>query len=333
MSETPTDTVVRQALRRLAEGARFTQDEAYALMSTIMEGKADTAQLGALLMGLRVRGETVDEITGFARAMREKSHRITVHREGRLIDTCGTGGAPTKTFNVSTASAFVAAGAGAMVAKHGNRSVTSPCGSADVLEALGADLARTPAEVARIVEKVGVGFLFAPGFHPAMKHAIPARKALGVRTVFNVLGPLTNPAGADAQVMGVFDPGLVTPLAQVLANLGTQEAMVVHGGGGLDEVSTLGPTQVAHARGKEVRIAGLPPPQAAAEMLRILGGAASPRADLVALNAACALVVAGLAHDVRHGLDQARGSIDSGAAKDKLAAYVAATGGTLRRAA
>lgn len=344
----PVDPVIQDALKRVAARKTFGTDEAHALMSAIMEGKADTTQLAALLMGLAVRGETVDEITGFAKAMREKSTRIHIEHEGRLVDTCGTGGAPTKTFNVGTTCAFIVAGAGVTVAKHGNRSVTSPSGSADVLEALGADLGRTPDEVTRIIHDVGIGFLFAPHHHPAMKHAIPARKALGIRTVFNVLGPLTNPAGAEAQVMGVYDPDLVEPIAHVLANLGTQEAYVVHGHGGMDELSTLGPNTVAHVKGQRVTtetidpltvgiqppdkeaIGGLPPHESAHEVLAILKGAKSPRADLVRLNAAAAIQVSGKADTIEAAYELAKESIGSGAALAKLQAYVEATGGTLR---
>ncbi|MBW3582447.1 MAG: anthranilate phosphoribosyltransferase [Euryarchaeota archaeon] len=351
MSETvevsPAETKrVQDALRRISDGGRLTRDEAYRLMLAIMSGAADTTQLAGLLMGLRVRGETVDEITGFAQAMREKSLRIAPKVEGRLTDTCGTGGAKTKTFNVSTTSALVASGAGVPIAKHGNRSVTSPSGSADVLEALGADLSKSPEQVERIVETVGIGFLFAPAFHPAMKYAVPARKALGVRTVFNVLGPLTNPAGAAAQVIGVFDEALVEPLAKVLANLGLVEAMVVHGTGGMDEVSTLGPTTVGHVRDGKVEmeqlditrygvakarpeeLTGAPPAESARMVHAILSGTPSPRADLVIVNAACAILVGGKAGDYGEALQLARESIDSGAARGRLAAYIAATGGT-----
>lgn len=347
MTERTPNPVIRQALGHVASRAPFTRDEARKLMDAIMEGHADTTELAALLMGIAVRGETVDEITGFAQAMREKSHHIQLVRDGRIVDTCGTGGAPTKTFNVGTTSAFVTAGAGITVAKHGNRSVTSPSGSADVLEALGADLTRTPDEVARIINDTGVGFLFAPGYHPAMKHAIPARKALGVRTVFNVLGPLTNPAGATAQVLGVFDVDLVAPLAHVLHNLGTTEAYVVHGHGGRDELSTTGLNHVAHVKGDMVRtetidpmelgfdaptadaIGGLPPAESAQEVIRILAGGKGPRADIVLLNAAAAIQVGAGATDLAGGLAAARKSIESGAALDKLRAYVEATGGQL----
>jgi anthranilate phosphoribosyltransferase len=317
-------------------------------MVHIMDGRAETPQLTAILMALAVRGETIDEITGFARAMREKAERIQPRVAGRIVDTCGTGGAPIKTFNVSTTAAFVAAGAGATVAKHGNRSVTSPSGSADVLEALGADLTRTPDEVRKIIEETRIGFLFAPRFHPAMKHAIPARRALGIRTVFNVLGPLTNPAGATAQVLGVYDERLVEPLAKVLLNLGTEEAIVLHGGGGLDEAGTLQPNRLATVhdgavtvtqldavklgipRSTAAAIGGLPPAESARELRMILDGKSGPRADMVLLNAALAIQVAGLAADPQEGLALARRCIESGSARDRLQAYVEATGGRLQ---
>lgn len=341
--------LIKDALTRITHGKTLDETAARNLMLTIMEGHADTAQIAGIITGLAARGETVEEITGFAHAMREKSHRIKPHVTGHLVDTCGTGGAPTKTFNISTASAFVAAGAGANVAKHGNRSSTSPSGSADVLEALGAELDQTPHQVNRTIETVGIGFLFSPNFHPAMKHAMPARRALGVRTVFNILGPLTNPAGADAQVLGVPRNDLVEPLAHVLNNLGTKQALVLHGAGGLDEASTLGPTHVMHVVDGEVRpttldpkelglpltraenIATLAPEECAQTILRIFNGDDHDpaRRDIILLNAACAIHVAGLSDTVQDGLEAAQESIRSGNAQKRLERYIEATGGTL----
>lgn len=341
--------LVKDALTRITHGKTLDETQAHNLMLTIMDGHADTAQIAGIITGLAARGETIEEITGFARAMREKSNRIQPHIKGRLVDTCGTGGAPTKTFNISTASAFVAAGAGANVAKHGNRSSTSPSGSADVLEALGAELDQTPNQVTRSIETVGIGFLFSPNFHPAMKHAMPARRALGVRTVFNLLGPLTNPAGADAQVLGVPRDDLVEPLAHVLNKLGTKQALVLHGAGGLDEASTLGKSHVAHVVDGSVtkgtldpkqldlplttpeKIATMDPKACAQKILSIFNGDEDdpPRRDIILLNAACAIHVAGLADTLEQGLEAARESIQSGNAQKRLERYIESTGGTL----
>jgi anthranilate phosphoribosyltransferase len=269
---------------------------------------------------------------------------------GRLTDTCGTGGAPIKTFNVSTLSAFVAAGAGIPIAKHGNRAVTSKCGSADVLEALGANLALEPDRVRRVIEDVGVGFLFAPNFHPAMRHALGPRRELGVRTVFNILGPLTNPAGAKSQVLGVYHPSLVPKMTQVLANLGVQEAMVVHGEGGLDEISPFGPTRVGRVQDGKVsyftvnpeefgftrvspeEVTGGDPKGSARVFLRVLHGEDGARANTVMMNAAAAAVVGGKANDLQEGVKVARESIKTGHALEKLRAFVQATGGELSEA-
>ncbi|HWH08252.1 MAG TPA: anthranilate phosphoribosyltransferase, partial [Candidatus Thermoplasmatota archaeon] len=243
-----TDFDFKSAIAAAVDGRSLPEQTAYDAMGHIMDGHATPAQLAGFLVALRMKGETVEELTGFARAMRERCALIAPKVDGRLTDTCGTGGAPIKTFNVSTLSAFVAAGAGVPVAKHGNRAVTSRSGSADVLEALGANLALEPERVKRVIESVGVGFLFAPNFHPAMKHAVGPRRELGVRTVFNVLGPLTNPARAESQVLGVYHPSLVTKLTPVLKNLGVKDAMVVHGEGGLDEISPFGPTKIGRVK-------------------------------------------------------------------------------------
>lgn len=336
------------ALTTIVKGQDLERDAARRTMDRIMDGELHPIRVGGLLAALRTKGATVDEITGFARSMREHGALIDPDVDGRLIDTCGTGGAPVSTFNISTLSAFVAAGAGVPVAKHGNRAVTSKCGSADVLEALGADIELPPGEVERVVEEVGVGFLFAPTFHPAMKHAVEPRRQLGIRTVFNVLGPLTNPAEADGQVLGVYDEAWVTPLARVLRNLGVERALVVHGRDGLDEISPLGETAVAEVRDGEVDertltpdvldlpthapedIAGKVPDEAARLFLDVLEGKAGAPRDTVLLNAAAAIVVGGEADDLSQGLEVARDSVDGGAARETLEAFVEATGGELR---
>ena len=344
---TPDPAVLKLAIAQVVDNKSLTEKVAYDAMALVMDGQATPAQLGALLVGLRMKGETVEELTGFARAMRERCALIQPRVEGRLTDTCGTGGAPIKTFNVSTLSAFVAAGAGIPIAKHGNRAVTSKCGSADVLEALGANLALEPDRVKRVIENVGVGFLFAPNFHPAMRHAVGPRRELGIRTVFNILGPLTNPAGAKGQVLGVYHPSLVPKMTQVLANLGVQEALVVHGEGGLDEVSPLGPTRVGQVRDGEVSffsinpeefgfkrvspddVSGGDPKESAELFLRVLRGEDGARANTVLMNAAAAALVGGRAKDLKEGVAVAKESIASGKALEKLRGFVKATGGEL----
>lgn len=340
-------TVLKEAIAQVVDAKSLSEETAYASMAAIMDGQATQAQLGALLVGLRMKGETVEELTGFARAMRERCALIRPEVDGRLTDTCGTGGAPIKTFNVSTLAAFIAAGAGIPVAKHGNRAVTSKCGSADVLEALGANLALEPDRVKRVIESVGVGFLFAPNFHPAMRHAIGPRRELGIRTVFNILGPLTNPAGAKGQVLGVFHPALVPKMTQVLANLGVQEALVVHGEGGLDEISPFGPTRVGRVQEGEVSyfsvnpeefgfarvapsdVVGGDPKESARLFLDVLGGQEGPRANTALMNAAAAAVVGGKAKDLKEGVSVARASVAAGRAYEKLKGFVRATGGDL----
>ena len=333
---------IRQALRRVIEGGHLTADESEAVMGQIMRGEATSAQIASYLTALRVKGETIDEIVGAARAMRQ--HATVVRPQRRdLIDTCGTGGDGLGTFNISTTVAFVAAGAGLGVAKHGNRSVSSLSGSADVLEALGVRLDLTPEQMARCIDEVGIGFLFAPKLHPAMRHAIGPRREIGVRTVFNVLGPLTNPAGAGRQLLGVFAANLVEPLAEVLQGLGSIQAMVVHGADGLDELSTTGPNHVAYlADGRVSHYAldattlGLRParlddlrggdgPANALLTRQVLAGELGPRRDVVLLNAAAALLVGGLAQDLREGMALAARAIDSGAARERLEALVALT--------
>lgn len=344
-------TTIKEHIATAIDGRSLTEEAAHEAMAAIMDGQVTPAQLAGFLVAMRMKGETIEELTGFARAMRERCALISPTVTGRLTDTCGTGGAPIKTFNVSTLSAFVAAGAGIPIAKHGNRAVTSRCGSADVLEALGANLALEPQRVQRVIESVGVGFLFAPNFHPAMRHAIGPRRELGVRTVFNLLGPLTNPAGAKGQVLGVYHPSLVSKLTPVLRNLGVQHALVVHGEGGLDEISPFGPTRVGRVQDGEVsyftinpeefgfarvspdEVTGGDPKESARVFLDVLHGRDGARANTVLMNAAAAAVVGGRAKDMKEGVDVARESVRSGRALDKLRQFVEATGGDLAEAA
>ncbi len=326
---------IKRAITCLLEGQNLSEAEAEAVMEQIMTGQATSAQIGGFLIALRLKGETVEEVTGFARAMRRNAIPI---RSGQplLVDTCGTGGDSRGTFNISTTVAFVVAGAGLAVSKHGNRSVSSRCGSADVLQALGVCLDLPPDRVAACIDQVGIGFLYAPLLHPAMKHAIGPRREMGVRTVFNILGPLTNPAGAQVQVLGVYDGALTGMMARVLGSLGCQAAFVVHGADGLDELSTTGPNQVAHLKNGRVRTFVLDPldlglprakladlsggdPQENASIVRaVLAGEPGPRRDVVLLNTAACLVAGGLAADLNVGLSLAARSIDSGAAQAKL---------------
>lgn len=335
---------MHEALNALADGQHLDADLAQNAMTAILEGRADGPQIGAFLMGLRVKGETVDEIAAFAQAMRAQSVRLDPQLPDGppwLTDVCGTGGAPVKTFNVSTMATFVVAGAGVPVAKHGNRGVTSPSGSADLIEALGAPL-DTPAEtIQSCIETEGIGFLFAPNFHPAMRHAAPVRRALGLRTVFNLLGPLTNPAGAKAHLMGVFSPDLVEVYPEVLRELGIHRALVVHGEDGLDEVSTLGPTRVGELDDGNIRHYQLDPKalrlnRAKAEDIGGFGareGAAltrqllsnerrDARYEMLVLNAGAAVFAGGGADSLEDGISKATDSIESGAALDALERFV-----------
>jgi anthranilate phosphoribosyltransferase len=333
--------MIREAIAALVDGRSLTEAEAAAVIEEIMSGEATPAQFGAFVTALRLKGETVDEIAGMARVMREKARRV--HVEGVLLDTCGTGGDARGTFNVSTAAAFVAAGAGARVAKHGNRAMTSRCGSADVLEALGARIDLSPEQVKACLEETGVGFMFAPSFHPAMKFAAGPRREIGVRTVFNILGPLTNPAGAACQVLGVAEPSLAETMAQVLARLGSRRALVVHGRDGLDEMSISGPTLVCElvegcvrqyeVTPKEVglalyeaaSVAGGTPEENAAALREVLAGRPGPQRDIVLLNAAAGLVALERAAALAEGVAQAAEAIDSGAARERLERFVAVT--------
>lgn len=346
-----TSPIITEAVRALVERRNLTRIEAAAAMDAIMSGAATNAQIAAFLTALRMKGETVEELIGFAQVMRQKAVRVRTHvdevaaltgtdRE-MLIDTCGTGGDATGTFNVSTATAFVVAGAGLRVAKHGNRSVSSLCGSADVVETLGISLDLTPAKVARCVDEIGIGFLYAPLLHTAMKHVMAARREMGIRTVFNMLGPLTNPAAANAQVIGVYSPALTEPLARVLAELGTVRAFVVHGSDGLDEISNTGESRISEVREGVVRSFTVRPedfglPQATigdlrggdreqnAQIIRaILDGEPGPRRDIVLMNATAALVVGAKARDLKEGVGLAARAIDSGAARAKLDRLIA----------
>jgi anthranilate phosphoribosyltransferase len=328
------------SIQKLARGESLTLEESRQAMRTIMEGGATSAQIAAYLTALAIKGPTPDEIAGAALAMREKATRIDVG-DRPVVDTCGTGGTGKKPFNISTCAALVAAGAGAYVAKHGNRGATSKCGSSDVLEALGVNVATTPAQVARCIREARMGFLFAPQLHGAMKFAAAVRKEIGIRTVFNLLGPLTNPAGARRQLMGVFAKDLLEPIARVLLRLEVVHAMVVHSADGLDEISLSAPTHVCEVRGGAItsfdlspEVLGLPPgrmedlrvetaPESAAAIREVLGGRRGPRRDIVLANAAAAIYVAGVANDLFDGLKLAAESLDSGAAARVLEKLVA----------
>ena len=329
--------VLTEAIDRLAGGQDLTADEAAKVLREVMEGNSSEAETAAFLVALRTKGETVQEIAGLAATMRELALPVKVR--GDLVDTAGTGGGR-PTFNVSTTAAFIAAGAGCRVAKHGNRSATSQCGSADVLEALGARIDLEPDDVAACIEEVGFGFMFAPKHHSAMKHVVPVRKALGVRTIFNFLGPLTNPAGAKRQVIGVSDPTKLETLASALAELGTESALVVSSADGLDEFSVSGTTRVVELGNGELTIydvspeqVGLEPagdgavaagtPDQNARVLRdVLGGQPGTERSLALLNAGAAIYVGGQAESIAAGVERAKQSIDSGAAAGVLDAYV-----------
>lgn len=322
---------MKALLRQVAEGKDLTEAQAEAAMTLMMTGEATPAQVAAFLMALRIKGETVEEITGAARVMRERATRIH-HSRPLVVDTCGTGGDGSHTFNISTTAAFVVAGAGVAVAKHGNRAATSLTGSADVLEALGVNLDLTPAQVGRCIDEVGIGFLYAPALHTSMKHVAPVRREIGLRNIFNLLGPLTNPAMAQAQLMGVYDPNLTEPLARVLGNLGVRHALVVHGTDGVDEISISAPTVVSEMWDGFVHTYRVVPEdvglsRAPREYIRggtreenariteaVLGGEPGPRRDVVLLNAAAALLAADRVRTLREGVELAAQSIDSGEA-------------------
>ncbi len=327
--------MISATLEKLCRGEHLTAAQGEDILSYIMSGQATDAQIGALLMALRMKGETPEEICGFARTMRRSCLPIKTKRAD-VVDTCGTGGDALDTFNISTGAALVAAAAGIPIAKHGNRSVSSACGSADVLAALGVNITLDADAVGRCLDEVGFGFLFAPSLHPAMKYAIGPRREMGIRTVFNLLGPLTNPAGAQRQLLGVFAEEWVEPVAQALKQLGIQRALVVHGRDGLDEISTLGETVVAELAGSEVStytlmpedlgldrasvedISGGTPEESAEILVGVLQGEGGPRYDIVVANAGAAIYVGGRAETVQEGVAQAAETVASGAALTKL---------------
>ena len=333
--------VFKDVLGQLLERQDLTQDAMLGVMRQVMSGELTSAQIAALLIALRAKGETVDEIAAAAMVMRELSTKVNIQDTEHLIDTCGTGGDGIQTFNVSTACAFVSAAAGARVAKHGGRSVSSTCGSADVLEVLGVNVNQTPEQVAACVNEIGIGFMFAPNHHSAMKYAAPVRRELGVRTLFNLLGPMTNPATARRQVMGVFDKNLTGKLAQVLQKLGSEHVLVVHGADGMDEISFTGDTYVAELKNGQVTEYMLNPAQfgmathqlkdiqiqnaeeSKAMILDVLSGKSGAARDIVLMNAGAAIYVSGKATSLQAGIHKAAEVIDSGAALEKLNQLIA----------
>lgn len=328
--------MIREMIAKVVEGENLTMAEANGVMMEIMSGETTDAQIAAFITALRMKGETVDEIAGCAQVMREKAVRIAAPEDGVVVDTCGTGGDGRHTFNISTAAALVAAGAGLKVAKHGNKSVSSSSGSADVLTELGVKIDVEPQTVETCLAEAGIGFLFAPRLHGSMKHAIGPRREVGIRTIFNILGPLTNPAGAARQVLGVYDGGLVRTLASVLRSLGAVHVLVVHGDDGLDELTTTGTSVVCELVGGELRdytvdpadlglakakvedLTVASPAESAEAISAILDGAEGPRRDIVLLNAAAAIVAGDLAGGLADGLEKAADSIDGGNAKKCL---------------
>ena len=331
--------MIREAIKLVVDGQVLSREHACSAMGTIVDGQATPAQIAALATALRMRGERAEELAGFVDAMRARANLITT--AAPALDTCGTGGDGQCTLNVSTAAAIVAAGAGVTVAKHGNRAITSRCGSADVLESLGVKVDLDPESVRRCIDETGIGFMFAPVFHPAMRHAAGARREIGIRTVFNLLGPLANPASAAFQVIGVPSKKTVGLIAESLLALGTTRAMIVHGLDGADEVSVSAPTQVAEIRNGEITqyqvepsdarlptfpvgsLVGGDPTENAARVLAVLEGSDGADRAAIVVNAAAALVVAGAVGDLREGADAALRSISSGTARDRLAAWVA----------
>lgn len=333
----------KTAIDKVIRGQDLTEEAAAILMDDIMSGRMTDAQIGSFITALRIKGETVAEITGFARVMRQKATTVsTIH--SLILDTCGTGGDGSHSFNISTTVALVVAAAGIPVAKHGNRSVSSRSGSADVLEKLGVNLNLSPEQVGQCIDKVGIGFLFAPSLHSAMKYAVGPRREIGIRTVFNILGPLTNPAGAQVQLLGVYEPELTDIVAGVLAKLGSKSAFVVHGAGGLDEISTLGPTRISEVKDGQVTTYYVDPqefgiPYAQTEDLKggtaeenaiitraILSGEMGPKRDIVVLNTAISLMAAGAVNSVPDGIMKACETIDKGLAAQKLDELIKFTG-------
>ena len=336
--------MLKKHIGMLVAGRDLAEDEAHEAMTAIMSGQATPAQIAGFLVALHIKGETVPEIAGCARAMREAATPIRVDGLD-VVDTCGTGGTGKGTFNISTAAALVAAGAGVPVAKHGNRSATSHCGSADVLQELGVNIEATPQVVERCIREAGIGFLFAPGLHTAMKHAIGPRRELGVPTVFNILGPLTNPAGAQRQVLGVFSPALVEVIAGVLRSLGSVRALVVHSDDGMDEISlgdrtlaarldggtlevvSIAPEDFGFERAERTRIAATDAAQSAAMIRAVLAGERGAPRDIVLLNAGAAVYVGGRAGSLKDGIAAAAESVDSGRAREALGKLVSASNG------
>lgn len=328
--------MLKEAIAKVVDGEDLSRQEMIDCMNEIMTGNATPAQIGSFITALRIKGETVEEVTGAAMVMREKATRISAGKDSVVVDTCGTGGSGTGAFNISTTAAFVVSGAGLKVAKHGNRGVSSQCGSADVLKELGVNIEIAPKKVEECIKKVGIGFLFAPLFHGAMKYAIGPRREIGIRTIFNILGPLTNPADADCQVLGVYRSELTEKIANVLKNLGSKRAFVVCGHDLLDEITITGETRVSELKDKAVKTYYLKPedfgitPAAIedikggtarenAKILReVLDGKKGARQDIVVLNASAAVVAGGLARDFKEGIVLARKSIESGKAKEKL---------------
>lgn len=343
--------MIQQSIGRLVEGHELSAAEVDGSLEEIISGRATSAQVAGFLVALRGKGETADELAAFASTFRRHSLKIHPVVSGRLVDTCGTGGDGAGTFNVSTVSAIVASGAGVYIAKHGNRSVTGKCGSADLLESLGFNLGVEPARVKDSIEQVGIGFMFAPTFHPAMKQVIPVRRELGIRTIFNLMGPLMNPAGADSQLLGVYSPPLTAKVAHALLKLGTKEAIVVHALEGMDEISVTGKTLVSWLRDGQITsheyaprdfamgssqgaALGVSSPEESARVtLDILGGAdrAAGRVDMVLANAAAAIILAGLAGSFAEAVPIARRSIESGAAQRKLEGLIRMSGGSMER--
>lgn len=334
--------MIKDAIAKLCEGMHLSEKEAEGVMIEIMQGEASESQIAAYLMGLRMKGETIDEITGSVRAMRQMATRVAI-TDPLVVDTCGTGGDQANTFNISTAAAFVIAGGGITVAKHGNRSVSSRSGSADVLTSLGVNINLPPERVAECINEIGIGFLFAPLYHGAMKHCAKPRADMGIRTMMNILGPLANPAGASIQILGVYDAALTDKLAQVLMRLGSRHCFVLHGRDGLDEITLTDKTHISEGKAGRVTsydiqpkdfgldrasskdLAGGSPADNAKIIEEILRGRQGPKRDIVLLNAAPAFVACGQAHTLQEGYSRAKLALDSGAAHEKLEQLLAFT--------
>jgi anthranilate phosphoribosyltransferase len=341
--------MIKEAIKTLIEGRDLKEEEAKLTMEEIMKGDATDAQIASFLTALRMKGESITEIIAFANVMRDFCSSINPKVKGKLVDTCGTGGDKIKTFNISTASAIVTAGAGIPVAKHGNRSVTSKCGSADVLEELGVNIKLDPMKVEECIKSIGIGFMFAPIFHGAMKYASTARREIGIRTVFNLLGPLTNPANAQAQTIGVYNPSFTEKLAKTLNGLKINRAMVVHGMDGMDEISNIGETRISELKDGGIDtyrlnpedfgvkkanykdILGYDPERNAILIIKLLKGEDGARRDIVLMNSAAAIIVGGKADDFFEGIEIAKESIESGRAYDKLKGLVKETDGSMER--